>query len=162
VKHSVLIGLLFMQLFVTSLAIAEEAAPGPTPPVYFVLFHSPGPSWNPGLTSDDQPGMQKHHRYMNKFKDVGIVILGGPYLDDSGGMMIIQTDTIEEARLVANSDPAVKSGLLRVSVKSWQAELSSVRMIGKRRPTGVLGRKQAFKIKSANQGAPINLDEEPN
>lgn len=41
----------------------------------------------------------------------GRLALGGPFLDDSGGMMV--------AVPVAAEDPAVKSGLLRYTVRPW-------------------------------------------
>ncbi len=156
-KHSVFIGLLIASQFITSLCVAEEAHP----PVYFVLLHTPGPNWNHNLTSTDQPGIEQHYRYMNKLKEAGKIILGGHYLDAAGGMMIFQLATLEQARRAANDDPAVKSGLLQEKVRSWQAELSSVRIVKTRKSSDVLDRKQPFKIKSANRGAPINLEEKP-
>lgn len=161
-KLSVLVGFLFALLLTSCLSVAELSAAEQTqPPVYFVVFYSPGPNWNHNLTLNNQPGIELHRRYLNKLKDSGKLILGGHYLDEAGGMMIVQMGTAEEVALVAKGDPAVKSGVLQVEVKSWQADLSSVRFTRKRRQTGTLDRKQSFKIKSANQGSPINLEKEP-
>ncbi len=156
-RHPVLISLLFASLIATCPPIAAE----PNPPIYFVAFLSPGPNWNHSQPVTHQPGMAQHHRYMNELREAGKVILGGDYLDAAGSMMILQMATLEEARLAASNDPAVRAGLLQVEVKTWQADLSSVRIIRKRKSSEVLDRKQPFKIKSANQGAPINLEEEP-
>jgi uncharacterized protein YciI len=158
VKHSMLLGLLFGLLSVHCLCNAREDEP----PVYFVLLHSPGPNWNHDLSLSDQPGIEQHRRYMNELKESGKIILGGPYLDGEGSMTIFQMGTIEEARLAAHGDPAVKAGLLQVAVKTWQVDLSSVRLLRKRKPLEASGRNRTFKIKSANQGAPINLEEGPN
>jgi|TARA_B100001964_G_C14035839_1_gene510345 uncharacterized protein YciI len=157
VQRPVSIGLLLALLFIVGLPIAAD----PNPPVYLVAFHSPGPNWNYSRSAADQPGMAEHHRYVNALREAGKVILGGDYLDHAGGMMIYQMKTIQEARLAANNDPAVKAGLLKVEVKTWRANLSSVRIVAKRRSSAALDRKQPFKIKSANQGAPINLKDEP-
>ena len=157
-KHSMLLGLLFGLLSVHCLCNATE----PRPPVYFVLFHSPGPNWNHDLSLADQLGIEQHRRYMNELKEDGKIILGGRYLDGEGSMTIFQTGTIEEAMLAANADPAVQAGLLHVAVKTWQVDLSSVRFLRTRKPAQAMGRNKTFKIKSANQGAPINLEEEPN
>lgn len=156
-QHLVLVVLLFALLFGSCPPVTAEA----NPPVYFVSFFSPGPNWNDELSATEQPGIEQHHRYMNGLKEAGKMILGGHYLDDAGEMMIFQMKTITDALLAANDDPAVRSGLLLVEVKSWQVNLSSVRITRKRKSAEPLGRKQPFKIKSANQGAPINLQQAP-
>jgi uncharacterized protein YciI len=88
-------------------------------PALFVLLHSPGPAWNPALGFRQQPGVMDHVRYMASFEADGALVLGGPFLDNSGGMMILRAPSLEAARALAEADPAVKAGLLRVTVKPW-------------------------------------------
>jgi uncharacterized protein YciI len=105
---------------------------GDTPPEnprYCVLFHSPGPNWKEGLTFQEQPGVMEHVKYMRQQWQEGLMVMGGPFLDDSGGMMIFSDADIEKARLIASADPAVKSGLLTVTVKLWMVPMSSVQKI---------------------------------
>lgn len=46
----------------------------------------------------------------------GRLALGGPFLDDSGGMMVaVPAVTRQELE----EDPAVKSGLLRFTLRPW-------------------------------------------
>ena len=115
----------------TVLALAAAAAAAPSlapaqaaPPTYFVLIHSPGPLWDHAKGFRDQPGLEQHLGYMGGFADKGRIVLGGPFLDNSGGMMIFDVPTIEDARTIAQGDPTVKSGLLTVTVKPWLAALA--------------------------------------
>jgi uncharacterized protein YciI len=47
--------------------------------------------------------------------------MGGPFIDASaGGMMIPEAGLTEaEVRAFAESDPAVKSGLLKAEIRPW-------------------------------------------
>jgi len=91
------------------------------PPTYFVLFHKPGPHWEEGKSFSDQPGIMEHVHYMAGFFARGELLMGGPFLDNSGGMMVFRTSTIEQAKTIAHEDPTVKAGLLSVNVKPWLA-----------------------------------------
>jgi uncharacterized protein len=99
-------------------AVPARAAPSPT---YFVLFYSPGPRWKPGVGFRDQPGIGGHGAYLDTLQARGLVVMGGPFLDNSGGMLILSTATADEARGLGEADPAVKAGLMRVTVRPWLA-----------------------------------------
>lgn len=103
---------------------------GQPPPVYHVFFHSPGPQWKPGVSFREQPGIEEHVAYMHGLLERGLMVMGGPFLDDSGGMMVSRIPTLEEARRVASEDPGVESGLLRVEVRAWLVPMASVPLPG--------------------------------
>jgi uncharacterized protein YciI len=96
------------------------------PPVFFVLFHSPGPRWSAGMGFREQPGVGEHIAYMAAQAEAGLLVIGGPFLDDSGGMMVLRADSPEAARAIAESDPTVQDGLLLVEVKPWMAAMRTV------------------------------------
>jgi uncharacterized protein len=111
---------------VLGLAAAAAASPSlvaadTAPKRYFVLTHAPGPAWDHAKGFRDQPGLEHHLGYMQGFFDQGKIVLGGPFLDNSGGMMIFDLATLDEAQAIASADPTVKSGLLTVTVKPWLA-----------------------------------------
>jgi len=85
---------------------------------YSVLFHSPGPEWVDTLSFRDQPGIEKHVNYMATLLEKKKLVLGGPFLDNSGGM-VIYDGSVEEATNAAYQDPSVKTRLLTVVVKPW-------------------------------------------
>lgn len=95
-----------------------------SPQTYYVLFHTPGSSWAEGLGFREQPGVGEHVNYMFSFAESGKLVIGGPFLDDSGGMMVLRAESMEEAEQIANADPSVQSGLLKVHVKEWFVPMS--------------------------------------
>jgi len=102
-------------LFGGSLAMADSG-----PSIRYVVFHKPGPSWQQGVDFRKQPGVQDHIKhYMRLYQD-GKLALGGPFLDNTGGMMIpVDGISLDEIKAFAEADPAVKSGLLLVEIKPW-------------------------------------------
>jgi uncharacterized protein YciI len=63
---------------------------------------------------------------MMSFIESGKLVIGGPFLDDSGGMMVLRAESIEEAEQIANADPSVQSGLLKVHVKEWFVPMATL------------------------------------
>ena len=91
-----------------------------TPKIYFVVFHKPGPTWVEGVDFREQPGVGKHVAHYRQLLDQGKLLLGGPFLDNSGGMMIaVASVSREELEAFAAADPAVQAGLLRFKVRPW-------------------------------------------
>jgi uncharacterized protein YciI len=85
-----------------------------------VVFHRPGPKWNNDLGFREQDGIAEHVAYYRALHEAGKLELGGPYLDDSGGMMVVR-EGVNAAQLaeIAEADPAVVCGLLTIEVKEW-------------------------------------------
>lgn len=54
----------------------------------------------------EQP-LGEHGDYMQELFDSNKLIIGGPYLDDQGGMAIIEAADEEEAANILNNDPAI-------------------------------------------------------
>ncbi len=98
--------------------------PANKPTIYYALIHSPGKNWEPILSFTQQSGIEGHANYMSTFLESKKLVQGGPFLDNTGGMMIFNVSK-EEANSIANADPCVISGILNVSVKPWLLALSS-------------------------------------
>lgn len=92
-----------------------------------VVLHSPGPNWQTGVGLREQPGVMDHVQHYAKLHAEGKLFRGGPYLDgDSGGMMVATGSvTREELEAFAASVPAVASGLLTYTVKTWYVAMSA-------------------------------------
>ena len=65
--------------------------------------------------------MGEHVRYYLKFHEQGKLALGGPFLlQDAGGMMVAtKAVSQEELEAFASADPAVKAGLLVYEIRPW-------------------------------------------
>jgi uncharacterized protein YciI len=90
-------------------------------PVRYVVFHRPGPKWKPGIDFREQEGVGDHvHHYLQLHRQ-GKLELGGPFLlQDAGGMMVATKDVSrQELETFAAADPAVQSGLLVFEIRPW-------------------------------------------
>ena len=93
-----------------------------------VVFHQPGPKWDHAKSFFEQAGLEGHVAHYRELLAQGKLAMGGPFMDDrSGGMMIpVASMTEEEVRDYAEADPAVKAGLLEVEIRPWMAAMKAV------------------------------------
>ena len=95
----------------------------------FVIEHSPGPAWTDGVAYREQPGIAAHLEFMRSLDDRGLMVLGGPFLDDATGthvgMAIVRAESLEAAESLAAEDDSVAAGLLRCRVRPWMAAMGT-------------------------------------
>jgi uncharacterized protein YciI len=89
--------------------------------IRFVVIHTPGPDWQAGMPPFEQRGIAQHIEHFRTLLESGKLEMGGPFLDPSGGGMMIPTQGVSEGEITefANADPAVVAGLLRVEIRQW-------------------------------------------
>ncbi len=65
----------------------------------------------------------QHLEHLTKMWNEGKMDIAGPFLDedDTRGVCVYNVKTIEEVKNLAESDPAVKSGRLKVVVRPWMS-----------------------------------------
>lgn len=91
------------------------------PRVRHVLFHAPGPHWQPGVDFRQQPGVMAHVHNYRQLLERGKLEMGGPFLHaDAGGMMVAVPEvSFVELDAFAAADPAVQAGLVRYEIRAW-------------------------------------------
>jgi len=103
-----------------TLAPAVLGASGPNVDQRIVVLHERGHKWNPEHSLRDQDGVRDHYDYVETAVAEGRVYLGGWFVDDLGGMIILGADeTLDSAREWAFGDPSVLGGLFSVKVAAW-------------------------------------------
>ncbi len=62
-----------------------------------------------------------HMANMSKMEEAGKLVVAGPFGDDTEfrGILIMDTETIEEAREMVEMDPAIKAGRMRAEFHPW-------------------------------------------
>jgi uncharacterized protein YciI len=116
----------------TSAAPAQEARAGSpqkksaAPPeesmrMYVLGLLYRGEKWTPGKTEETAKIQEAHLANIGRLAKEGKLILAGPFsgTDDLRGLFLFDVTTIEEARALANTDPAVQAGRLRVDLIQW-------------------------------------------
>lgn len=51
-----------------------------------------------------------HREYLTSLKQQGKLWMAGPFVDDSGALIIYETDSEDEARQIIKADPFFKAG----------------------------------------------------
>ena len=97
----------------------------------FVLLWDAGPAWTPGKTSREQAWWDEHAAFMDRLFEQGMVILGGPFADTSGGLVIVQATNEQEVADVFARDPFVINGIFALrALKQWHIFLDARRGAG--------------------------------
>ena len=109
----------------TTLAQTTEKAKPETPnlKLYYVAFLVAGP--NRSQSPEEARQIQDAHMaHMQKMADDGKLIIAGPFAEagDLRGLFIFNVPTLEEAKALTASDPAVKAGRLKMEIRPWYSE----------------------------------------
>jgi len=90
---------------------------------YQVAFLVKGPAWTAEETEATRAIQQGHMDNIRKMAASGKLLIAGPFMDggDLRGMFIFRVATLEEARALAEQDPAVKAGRLKLEWHPWFA-----------------------------------------
>jgi uncharacterized protein YciI len=79
----------------------------------YVVLLKPGPKWLAGKPAGEQ-ALGNHGRYLQAQMTKGALQLAGPFLDDSGGLVLYNANGEAEVRSIAEHDPGVVAGILAV------------------------------------------------
>jgi len=74
-------------------------------------------------SENDSMILKEHIDYLNAHIATGQIYAKGPFMDHSGGLVIYHTATEEEARNIAENDPAIRKGTRKIQFKHWKASL---------------------------------------
>lgn len=87
---------------------------------YFGLI-SRGPKWTPERTPETEKLQADHMANINRLAKEGKLVIAGPF-ENAGnyaGVFIFKVASLEEAKALSETDPAVKAGRLTVEVHPW-------------------------------------------
>ena len=111
-----------MLVTTTAFAIQEKPETQPAQKVplrQFIIVMRRGPKWIPGKGVSEQP-LLKHGRYLKELMDKGLLQFAGPFLDDSGGLLLLKVADESEARRIAEHDPAVLEQILEPEIHPFR------------------------------------------
>lgn len=87
---------------------------------YYVALLRPGALWDPGKTTREQPFWDEHATFMDSLFETGVIILGGPFADRTGSMVIVTADSAAQVWEMFRTDPWTEHDVLVVGdVKEW-------------------------------------------
>ena len=97
---------------------AQTAAATPSKTTYLVVYR-PGPGFLTGKPLKEQP-LKEHGKYMLKLYTEGTLKIAGGFLDDTGGAMVFEAETEEQAKSVVAADPAVVTKVFVAELHPWK------------------------------------------
>ena len=88
---------------------------------YYVGLLYRGPSWSPEDTPERRAIQEGHLANIQRLADEGKLLLAGPFTDGAElrGLFVFQVASLEEAKAMCDTNPAVKAGRLRVELHPW-------------------------------------------
>jgi len=86
----------------------------------FMMLWAPGPAWVSGKTVRNQPYWAQHAAFMDRLFENGTVVLGGPFADATGSLVIVEAENEHEVADLFASDPFVVHDIFVLSsLKQW-------------------------------------------
>ena len=76
------------------------------------MIYKPGPRWVADRRFHEQDGVMHHRDFLAERHAAGDLVAGGPFLDDSGGIAIYETESTEKLQQMLSSDRSIERGLL--------------------------------------------------
>ena len=67
------------------------------------------------LSESEKVIVNKHFEYMNELKSLDKILIGGPFLDAKGLMLILKTSSALEAQELMAKEPTVRDGLFTIT-----------------------------------------------
>src|SRR5262245_50651057 len=88
---------------------------------YYFTFLKRGPKWTAEKTPETAKIQADHMANINAMAKTGKLVIAGPFENagDYAGVFVFKVGTLNEAKALAESDPAVKAGRLVTEVHPW-------------------------------------------
>jgi uncharacterized protein YciI len=88
-----------------------------------MVFLKRGPKWTAESTPETQKIQAGHMAHIQEMAKSGKLAVAGPFADNGEirGIFIFHHCTLEDARQMAENDPAVKAGRLAIEAHPWMA-----------------------------------------
>lgn len=117
--------LTFLLIIVTVSFLSAQDKSGDKPVMknYFMVFLMKGQN-----RSQDSLEVEKiqegHMANIRRLAEEGKLIVAGPFLDDGNlrGIFIFDVPTMEDAKALCETDPAIKSGRLSYEIHPWMTQ----------------------------------------
>ena len=93
-------------------------------PDYLYLIHPYREGFFSEPTADEETTMVEHFEYLQKATEDGTVLLAGPCLDDTFGIVILRAENEEAAQKFMFNDPSVRKNVMMAELHPMRISLS--------------------------------------
>jgi len=87
----------------------------------YLAFLVRGEKWTPERTPQTEEIQKGHMANINRLAEMKKLVVAGPFGDDGTlrGIFVFRVDSLEEARALTLTDPAIKAGRLALDLHPW-------------------------------------------
>jgi uncharacterized protein YciI len=87
---------------------------------YYAVFLVPGSKWDRSKTTREQPYWDEHAQFMDSLFEAGAIVLGGPFADRSGSLVVVTAETANQVQAMFADDPWTTYDVLAAGeIKEW-------------------------------------------
>jgi len=90
----------------------------------FAVLCEPGDNWRADKSFVDQD-LQGHVEFLEELKARNILVMAGPFVDNSGGEYVILAKSLKEAQDIVSSDPGARARILNNQIHEWHIAVKS-------------------------------------
>lgn len=111
-----------MKFLVLLLALVGVSAQDIPMRFYVLGILEKGPNWTPEVTEETKKIQAGHMANIKRLADEKKLLLAGPLAQEGGdmrGIFVFDTDKLADAQAWCDTDPAVRSGRLKVRLIRW-------------------------------------------
>ena len=94
-------------------------------PDYIYLIHPLRHEFFETPTPQEEAAMEAHYQYLKKATEQGVVLLAGPCLDETFGVVVFLADNDNAARAFMFNDPSVKNNVMMAELHPMRISLLS-------------------------------------
>jgi uncharacterized protein len=94
-------------------------------PDYIYLIHPFRDGFFEAPTVEENAVMEEHFLYLKKAVQAGTLVLAGPCLDDTFGVVIFHSENDQSAQAFMFDDPAVKKNVMMAELHPMRISLKS-------------------------------------
>lgn len=104
---------------------SEDVMKKPASPIKmttaYLGFLTRGAKWTPEKTPATQEIQKAHLANINRLAEMKKLVVAGPFGDDTNlrGIFVFRVASIDEAKALAETDPAVQAGRLAIDMHPW-------------------------------------------
>jgi uncharacterized protein YciI len=92
-------------------------------PEYIYLIHPYRNEFHTSPTPAEEAVMQEHFRYLKAAAEAGIVLLAGPCLDRTFGLIVFRAENDEAAHAFMFNDPSVRENVMAAELHPMRVSL---------------------------------------
>ncbi len=95
-------------------------------PDYLYLLHPYRDGFYEQPTDHENRVMEAHFEYLRRAADSGVVLLAGPCLDNTFGLVVFRAENDEAARTFMLADPSVENDVMMTELHPLHISLKSI------------------------------------